>query len=718
VNITIPELSLVVLIGPSGCGKSSFARVHFKPTEVLSSDFCRGLVSDDENAQEATNDAFDVLHYIARKRLAAGRLSVVDATNVQPEARKPLVALAREFHVLPVAIVLNIAEKLCHERNQVRADRQFGPHVVRNQSRQLRRSIRGLEREGFRHVFVLSSPEEVAAVEITRQPLWNNLKHEHGPFDIIGDVHGCYEELTTLLAQLGYSLQDEAEGANAIPRDGRRAVFVGDLVDRGPRIPEVLRLVMRMVDEGTAFCVPGNHDMKLMRKLKGRDVQLTHGLADSIAQLDKEPPEFKKQVVKFLDDLVSHYVFDDGKLVVAHAGMKEEMQGRGSGKVRDFALYGETTGETDEYGLPVRYNWAAEYRGKAMVVYGHTPVAEPEWLNRTINIDTGCVFGGKLTALRYPERELIFVPALRTYYESAKPFLAPAEAAPVLSAQQQQDDLLDIEDVLGKRLVQTRLHRNITIREENATTALEVMSRFAANPKWLIYLPPTMSPCATSKHDDLLEHPEEAFSYYFHEGVHKVVCEQKHMGSRAVVVVCRHADSARKRFGILEGEIGVCYTRTGRRFFNDASLECQFLERVRSAVERTGMWESLKTDWVCLDCELMPWSAKAQELLRQQYAPTGAAARAGLPAAIAALAQAQQIPELASVLESNKQRVKRRIAMWTLTGSIAGLYGPLLISNSRLFTFSPAKARCSQGEITFGTWRRSPKSAKQTRNYY
>jgi protein phosphatase len=656
VKITIPELSLVVLIGPSGCGKSSFARAHFKPTEVLSSDFCRGLVSDDENAQAATNDAFDLLHYIARKRLAAGRLTVVDATNVQPEARKPLVTLAREFHVLPVAIVLNIAEKLCHERNQVRADRQFGPHVIRNQSQQLRRSLRGLEREGFRHVFVLSSPEEVAAVEITRQPLWNNLKHEHGPFDIIGDVHGCYEELTTLLAQLGYRLQDEAEGARPIPPDRRRAIFVGDLVDRGPRIPEVLRLVMSMVDEGTAFCVPGNHDMKLMRKLKGRDVQLTHGLADSIAQLDKEPPEFKKQVVKFLDDLVSHYVFDDGKLVVAHAGMKEEMQGRGSGKVRDFALYGETTGETDEYGLPVRYNWAAEYRGKAMVVYGHTPVAEPEWLNRTINIDTGCVFGGKLTALRYPERELISVPALRTYYESAKPFLAEAEAAPVLSAQQQQDDLLDIEDVLGKRLIHTRLHRNITIREENATTALEVMSRFAANPKWLIYLPPTMSPCATSKRDDLLEHPEEAFSYYFHEGVHKVVCEQKHMGSRAVVVVCREANTARKRFGILEGEIGVCYTRTGRRFFNDASLECQFLERVRSAVERAGIWECLKTDWVCLDCELMPWSAKAQELLRQQYAPTGAAARAGLSAAIAALNQAQQIPELSSLLESYKQR--------------------------------------------------------------
>lgn len=654
-KITIPELSLVVLIGPSGCGKSSFARRHFKPTEILSSDFCRGLVSDDENDQSATNEAFDVLHYIARKRLAAGRLTVVDATNVQPEARKPLVLLAREFHVLPVAIVLNLPEKLCHERNQSRPDRQFGPHVVRNQSQQLRRSIRGLEREGFRHVFVLTTAEEVDSAAITRQPLWNNLKHEHGPFDIIGDVHGCYDELNSLLGQLGYRVESGPSGLKVTPPDGRKAVFVGDLVDRGPKIPDVLRLVMNMVEQGTAFCVPGNHDVKLVRKLKGRDVQMTHGLADSISQLEQEGPEFKQAVLKFLDDLVSHYVFDDGKLVVAHAGMKEEMQGRGSGRVREFALYGETTGETDEYGLPVRYNWAAEYRGKAMVVYGHTPVAEPEWLNRTINIDTGCVFGGKLTALRYPERELVSAPALRTYYESAKPFLVENQA-PALTAQQQLDDVLDFEDVSGKRIIHTRLQRSVTIREENATAALEVMSRFAANPKWLIYLPPTMSPSETSKRDNLLEHPEEAFSYFLHEGVHKVVCEQKHMGSRAVVVICRDVDTARKRFGIMEGEIGVCYTRTGRRFFNDATLESQLLERVRAAVEKAGIWEKLRTDWICLDCELMPWSAKAQELLRQQYAPTGAAAVAALPAAIAALTAAKQTPEIAVLVEQHRQR--------------------------------------------------------------
>ncbi|MBM4085703.1 MAG: polynucleotide kinase-phosphatase, partial [Planctomycetes bacterium] len=475
-KLTIPELALVVLIGPSGSGKSTFARKHFRPTEVLSSDFCRGLVADDESAQAATDDAFAVLHFIASRRLAAGRLTVVDATNVQHEARKPLVELARQFHCLPVAIVFDLAAKLCEERNRQRPERDFGPHVIRQQHSQMRRSMRRLEREGFRHVFMLHTEDEVNAAEVERQPLWNNLRHEHGPFDIIGDVHGCHDELAELLGKLGY--------VGGTPPPGRKAIFLGDLTDRGPKVCEVLRLVMQMVGAGAALCVPGNHDMKLVRKLRGKNVHLTHGLAETLARLDKESPEFREQVLAFLDDLVSHYVLDDGKLVVAHAGMKEEMQGRGSGAVRDFALYGETTGETDDYGLPVRCDWAADYRGKATVVYGHTPVTEPEWLNRTINIDTGCVFGGKLTALRYPERELVSVPARAVYYQPSRPFPTAEPTIPVLTAQQRQDELLDLADVLGKRIIHTRLHHNITIREENALAALEVMSRFAANPKW------------------------------------------------------------------------------------------------------------------------------------------------------------------------------------------------------------------------------------------
>ena len=632
-KLTIPELSLVVLIGPSGCGKSTFARKHFKTTEVLSSDGFRALVSDEENEQSATDDAFAALHFVAARRLARGRLTVIDATNVQPEARKPLVALAREYHVLPVAIVLDLPERVCHERNRTRPDRDFGPHVVRNQKSQLHRSLRGLGREGFRHIHVLKTQDEVDAASFQRQPLWNNKKADHGPFDIIGDVHGCCDELEALLEQLGYQREDGAVWAHP---EGRKVIFVGDLVDRGPRIVDTLTTVMSMSRAGTALCVPGNHDIKLKRKLAGRDVAISHGLSQTLEELERATPEFRATVQEFIDGLVSHYVFDDGRLVVAHAGMKEEMQGRGSAKVRDFALFGETTGETDEFGLPVRYNWASEYRGRASVVYGHTPVPEPEWLNRTINIDTGCVFGGRLTALRWPEKELVSIPARATYAEPARPFLEPRPRSP-LTAQQVSDDLLDIDDVRGKRLVTTRLHRNITIREENAAAALEVMSRFAANPKWLIYLPPTMSPSETSKAEGLLEHPAEAFSYYRSNGTTSVVVEQKHMGSRAILIVCRAREAARERFGILESEDGVCYTRTGRRFFDDLAFETELLASVRRSLDGSAFWERFNTDWVCLDCELMPWSAKALELVRQQYASVGTAARVGLTEAVRAL---------------------------------------------------------------------------------
>jgi protein phosphatase len=654
-KLTIPELSFVVLIGVSGSGKSTFARKHFKATEILSSDYCRGLVSDDENSQVATKDAFEVLHFIARKRLAAGRLTVVDATNVQPESRKPLVEIAREFHCLPVAIVIDLPERIAHERNSTRPDRDFGPHVIRQQSQQMRRSLRSLEREGFRHVFILKSPEEVEAATVERQPLWNNLRHEHGPFDIVGDVHSCFDELVELLRQLGYSVDETAFTIQ--PAQGRKLVFVGDLVDRGPKIPQVLKLMMNAVENGSALCVPGNHDVKLMRKLRGRDVQVTHGLADSLAQLAGETEDFRKRVSAFIDDLVSHYVLDDGRLVVAHAGMKESMQGRGSGAVREFALFGETTGETDEFGLPVRYNWAAEYRGAATVVYGHTPVPEPEWLNRTINIDTGCVFGGKLTALRYPEKEIVSIPARNTYAESRKPFLQPEDQAPALSAQQQHDDLLDLADVTGKRIISTRLHGNVTVREENGIAALEVMSRFAANPKWLIYLPPTMSPSETTGMPGLLEHPAEAFAYFRHAGVPRVICEEKHMGSRAVVIVCRNEDTARKTFGVTGEGIGICYTRTGRRFFDDTTLEREFLTRLHSAVSAAGFWDEFKTGWLCLDCELMPWSAKAQELLKQQYAAVGACAGASLAEEVVNLEKAAtRGMDVAGLLANTKSR--------------------------------------------------------------
>ncbi|MDE0009675.1 MAG: polynucleotide kinase-phosphatase [Candidatus Poribacteria bacterium] len=658
--IQIPEPSLVLLIGPSGSGKSTFASKHFKPTEILSSDFCRGLVSDDETDQTATNDAFEVLRFIAAKRLAAGKLTVIDATNVQVDARKPLLALAREYHYLTVAIVFKMPAKLCQERNEARSDRDLKPHVIRQQNQQLRRSLRNLKREGFRHfVYVMSTPETVEAARVERQPLWPNRTDEQGPFDIIGDIHGCYDELVELLQKLGYEISTQSNGDTIVePPQGRRAIFVGDYVDRGPKVTQVLRLIMRMHETGAALCVPGNHDVKLVRALRGKNVKPTHGLAESLAQLAQESTEFKTQVAEFLDGLVSHYVLDTGKLVVAHAGMKAELQGRASGRVREFAMYGETTGETDEFGLPIRLNWAEAYRGAATVVYGHTPVTEPQWVNRTINIDTGCVFGGKLTALRYPEREIVSVPAHQTYYEPVKPLLDETDK-PFPIKTSGYDDILDINDVLGKRAISTRLHGNLTIREENAITALEAMSRFAVHPKWLIYLPPTMSPTETANKSNLLEHPADGFAYYHKQGITDVIWQEKHMGSRAIVVVCRDPETAKRRFGIADDTLGICYTRTGRPFFDDAAVENALLEHVKAAVDKAGYWETLRTDWICLDCELMPWSVKAQELLRQQYAPVGTSARVALGEAVASLeTAAERGVDVNRILENYCQRTE------------------------------------------------------------
>ncbi len=633
-TLSIPDLSLVLMVGISGSGKSTFAQQHFESYEVVSSDQCRGIVSNNENDLNATSDAFELLNYTVSKRLKNGLLTVVDATNVQPESRSKLVRLAKEHHVLPVAVVLNVPLKTCEQRNNSREDRSIRKEGLRQQYLNLKRSVKRLKREGFRTIHVLDSEEKIANVEgFFREKRYNDLRHEQGPFNIIGDVHGCLEELTELIDKLGY-VREEVEydlinfGIKIKHPEGRRLIFVGDLVDRGPDSVGVLKLVMSTVKDEIAFCVPGNHDVKLRRKLIGKNVNVNHGLEVTMAQLEGESSEFIKKIEQFVYGLTSHLIFDEGKLLVAHAGLGEAMHGRTSGAVRSFCLYGETTGETDEFGLPVRFDWASEYRGTTKVVYGHTPVPRAEWFNNTMDIDTGCVFGGKLSALKYPEEEVVSIDAKKVYSEPKRPI----EQAPIgpFSTQHQHDDLLDIEDVTGKRIIQTRLRNNITIKEENSISALEVMSRFAVNPKWLIYLPPTMSPCETSTLDDYLEHPENAIDYYAKHNVGRIVLEEKHMGSRAIVIVCKDESVVQKRFGIEDEGIGICYTRTGRNFFSDSELEKAFLHRVCKGLTKANFWEKFNTDWVCLDTELMPWSAKAQALLKDQYAAVGASATHGL----------------------------------------------------------------------------------------
>jgi protein phosphatase len=637
--ISIPKLCLVALIGATSSGKSTFAARHFLPTEVLSSDYYRGVVADDPNDQTVSKEAFEALHYVAAQRLKLGRLVVVDATNLKPQDRAELIKVAKEHDVFPVAIVFDLDERILRERNQARADRRLPAGVIQRHVTTLRRGLRGLQREGFRQVTILRSPAAMDAVTITRERMWSDYTSERGPFDIIGDVHSCHDELVELLTALGY--QPDPDAGMRHPSE-RKAVFVGDLVDRGPGMVEVVNLVRKMVVAGQAFCVPGNHDEKLKRKLSGRNVQIAHGLEASLAQIAALPAveraAWTRDYRTFVDGLVSHYIFDGGALVVAHAGMKAEYQGRASGRVREFAMYGETTGETDEFGLPIRANWAADYRGRAAVVYGHTPTPEATWLNETINIDTGCVFGGKLTALRWPERELVSVLARQVYAAPARPF--PAQAA--TPAALEVDTLLRIEDAMGKQLIQTRLAGNVIIEADRAAAALEVMSRFATDPRWIIYLPPTMSPSETATREGWLEYPTEALAYFRTQGIPRVVCEKKHMGSRAALILCRDSAAAARRFGVPEDSPpGACYTRTGRRFFDDDTLDRALITRLSEALTISGFWERFETDWALFDSEVMPWSAKAVGLLREQYAPVAAAGSAALATAQTALVSAQ-----------------------------------------------------------------------------
>lgn len=418
----VPAGALVVLIGPSGSGKTTFAHKHFTPTQVLSSDVCRAMVADDEADQSATVAAFTVLHCILDQRLRAGRLTVVDATNVQAKARRPLVELAERYQRPKVAIMFELPRAVCKERNHQRQDRVVEDFVVDRQCAQVPVSADALRAEGFDPVIVLHSQEEADAFGQQAGPSPVMYRSRTGPFDIIGDLHGCCDELLSLLRCMGYGIDNPTALIPHITApEGRTAVFVGDFTDRGPDNVRTLLLVMAMVHAGTAVAVPGNHDDKLMRALRGVQVKLSNGLDRTLQELAAAGEEVQVLVREFLETLPSHLVLDGGRLVVAHAGLPQELHGTDSSQTRDTALFGTPTGQRDQYGIKILLDWAHNYHGDAVVVWGHLPVAEAVWINNTIDIDTGCVHGGSLTALRYPERELVSVPAARVYSVPLKP---------------------------------------------------------------------------------------------------------------------------------------------------------------------------------------------------------------------------------------------------------------------------------------------------------
>jgi len=421
-RISIPSPALVVMVGVAGSGKTTLCGRHFSATQIVGTDDCRALLGDDAADQSVSDAAFRLARLIADERLRLGRLTVFDATSVQARHRRVLLAIATRHHLPAVAVLLDLPMSICLERDRQRAERSVGRRVIEWQARALDSGRAALRREGFSEVHRIRSARAADQATLVTRPLSCDRREEAGPFDIIGDVHGCAGELITLLRRLGYRRRSSRSPFRH--GGGRRAIFLGDLVDRGPRIVDAVRIVDRMVEEGSAFSVPGNHDVALVQSLNGCPRSPSPGLRISLGQIDALPAgvrtRFVERFAAFVGALPPHLVLDGGRLAVAHAGLRDSHIGRESAEVRRFALHGETTGDVDRYGPPVRVDWAAGYRGAATLVYGHTPVAKPEIQNNTVNIDTGCVYGGRLTALRYPEMEIVGVPAARAYYRSLR----------------------------------------------------------------------------------------------------------------------------------------------------------------------------------------------------------------------------------------------------------------------------------------------------------
>ena len=425
----MPPEALVVLAGPAACGKSTLAARHFVETQVVSSDRLRAWLTDDENDQSVSGMAFQMLYDLVGKRLGLRRLTVVDSTALSAQTRHDLLQLGRRNDVPVVLLVLVADAALCLERDR-RRERRVGPIVIHRQIALLKETLQRAPEEGFDRIYQVDA-RQIEQVQIRYEQHPVDRREEHGPFDIIGDIHGCAEELTALLERLGYGPRS-AEDPSWYHPQGRKAIFLGDLTDRGPASVPVLRRVLAMVRAGTALYVPGNHCNKLMRHLKGNRVRVGHGLEQTLAEFAALPAGERRELADATRELIATappYLWLDGaQLVVTHAGIKEWMIGQVTERIRVFCLYGDVSGALDERGFPVRRDWAQDYRGSAAVIYGHTVHPEAVWVNNTINIDQGCVFGGQLTALRWPERTIVQEPARRAYAQADTPDLDPATA--------------------------------------------------------------------------------------------------------------------------------------------------------------------------------------------------------------------------------------------------------------------------------------------------
>lgn len=633
-KIVLPYAGIVLLVGPSNSGKSTLLKSMIEnkkilSSEVVSSDEFRVLVSNIEfidwrerpkdeadclfdEYQSISKEAFSMMDSVIEARCRLNKLTFVDATHLHPDDRKRYISLARKKHVPIVTVVLDIPLDTLIERDDQRDDPR-GKRRIKQQYQVFKREKRFIKKEGYTSTYFLN---ETNNIELVRRSNPIEIDVKHG-IDIIGDIHGCYDEMILVIEKLGY--QKNQQDLYMHP-DGRKFISLGDVMSRGPESLKTMLFFLRHVQNNLAYMIDSNHGWKIARWLDGRNVTLNHGdekVAEDFKQYEEEfgikrAEEIKCTLKEFLLQAPSHYVFTKNgvqTLICTHAGIKDEFIGKQSHDISDFCRYGDTDG-FNQKGKPIRKDWFINHKTNTLVVWGHDPKPQPLLINNTINIDQGVVFGGKLTAFRFPEKEFVSIKALNDYSESTdnplkeweKRRLSPPNIGKFINGY----------SVLTEELGEVQIHQDIV------KPAIDTISHFTIPIEQLIYIPPTMSPTPNaSSLDDYLEHPQEAIDYYKSQGIQTMIAEKKHMGSRAILFLFKDKAAAKKYVGI--DTLGVIYTRRGRRFF-DVSTEGKLVMKINKDLHEYGYFQKYDTEYLLLDAEIMPWNYKAKELISNQYA--------------------------------------------------------------------------------------------------
>lgn len=634
-RIQLPYAGIVLLVGPSNSGKSTWLKQliedeTIRPSEVVSSDDYRKLVGDVEHIdwkghppdeadtlyeayQDISTEAFALMTSLIEARARLNKLTIIDATHLYASDRKTYIELARRLHQPIYALVLDVEQHTLLERDQQR-DFPRGGRRVKQQVQVFNREKRSMKREGFDQLHIVADVEKVELVRQMNNPL--HISADHG-IDVIGDIHGCFDEFIELLGRLGY-IQNE-EGLYVHP-EGRTFLSLGDIMSRGPKSLDTILFFIRHVEAGVAKMIDSNHGWKVLRWLEGRNVTMKHGDELFVEELHAFEEEngaelteaLKSSMKRLLKHAPSHYVLtkhDIPTAVCVHAGIRDEFIGKSSREISDFCRYGDNDG-FDDAGKPIRKDWTVHHRSNKLIIWGHDPRPRPLRLNQTINIDQGVVFGGRLTAFRYPEQTIVQVEAKQDY--------AQVDDNPLAMLEAKRLDPPNIGKFMNGYTVETEAIGAVKVSKETALPSIDLVSHHTVPLEELVYIPPTMSPTPKpAAEEGYLEHPNEAIAYYRELGITRLIAEKKHMGSRAILLLFKNEDAAEQAIG--RRTKGIIYTRSGRRFF-ESEQELEVVTRLHQSLTSNDYFTSHQTEFVLLDAEILPWNLKARELIRHQYA--------------------------------------------------------------------------------------------------